>query len=131
MAIRPAINIVTVAVSISLLLNSGDLDKVGENRIRRKTPAVTRVEECTKADTGVGAAIAAGSHAENGICALLVIAATIIVSHSKVLGEDMFIAIIFHESMLKARAMEIKRRTSPRRLVKAVISPALHDLGFL
>jgi hypothetical protein len=30
-------------------------------------PAVTRVEEWTKEDTGVGAAIAAGNHAENGI----------------------------------------------------------------
>jgi hypothetical protein len=37
-----------------------------ENRIRRKTPAVTSVEECTSADTGVGAAIAAGSQLENG-----------------------------------------------------------------
>jgi hypothetical protein len=36
------------------------------------------VEECTRADTGVGAAMAAGSHLENGICALFVIAATII-----------------------------------------------------
>lgn len=36
-------------------------------RTNRKTPAVTRVEECTRADTGVGAAIAAGSQLENGI----------------------------------------------------------------
>ena len=42
------------------------------NRIIRNTPAVTRVEECTREDTGVGAAIAAGSQAENGIWALLV-----------------------------------------------------------
>lgn len=33
---------------------------------------MTKVEECTKDDTGVGAAIAAGSQAENGIWALLV-----------------------------------------------------------
>lgn len=45
---------------------------IGINRIMIKTPAVTRVEECTKAETGVGAAIAAGSHAEKGIWALLV-----------------------------------------------------------
>jgi hypothetical protein len=44
----------------------------------RNTPAVTRVDECTKALTGVGAAMAAGSQLENGICALFVIAATII-----------------------------------------------------
>jgi len=36
-------------------------------RISKYTPAVTRVEEWTSADTGVGAAMAAGSHAENGI----------------------------------------------------------------
>jgi hypothetical protein len=44
----------------------------------RKTPAVTRVEEWTKALTGVGAAIAAGSQLENGICADFVIPAIII-----------------------------------------------------
>lgn len=36
---------------------------------------MTRVDECTSAETGVGAAIAAGSHLEKGICALFVIAA--------------------------------------------------------
>lgn len=34
------------------------------------------MDEWTKADTGVGAAIAAGSQEEKGNCALLVIAAT-------------------------------------------------------
>lgn len=33
------------------------------------------MEECTKEEIGVGAAIAAGSQAENGNCALFVIAA--------------------------------------------------------
>lgn len=33
----------------------------------RNTPAVTSVDECTKADTGVGAAMAAGSQLEKGI----------------------------------------------------------------
>ena len=47
-------------------------------RISKYTPAVTRVEEWTSADTGVGAAMAAGSHAENGIWALLVQAEIII-----------------------------------------------------
>lgn len=40
-------------------------------RINKYTPAVTRVDECTKAEIGVGAAIAAGNQAENGNCALL------------------------------------------------------------
>lgn len=46
----------------------------------RNTPAVTRVEEWTRADTGVGAAIAAGSQLENGSWALFVIAASVIQS---------------------------------------------------
>jgi len=36
------------------------------NRIRSQIPAVTKVELCTKALTGVGAAIAAGSHLVKG-----------------------------------------------------------------
>lgn len=43
---------------------SPELDLI---RIIRNTPAVTNVEECTKALTGVGAAIAAGSQDLNGI----------------------------------------------------------------
>lgn len=49
--------------------------KIKLKRINKYTPAVTKVEEWTKAETGVGAAIAAGNHDEKGICALLVIAA--------------------------------------------------------
>ena len=39
------------------------------------TPAVTRVEEWTRAETGVGAAIAAGNQAQKGNWALFVIPA--------------------------------------------------------
>lgn len=49
------------------------------NRIRRYTPAVTSVDEWTNADTGVGAAIAAGNQAEKGIWALFVQAAKMII----------------------------------------------------
>ena len=38
----------------------------------RAIPAATSVEEWTKAEIGVGAAIAAGSQEENGNCALFV-----------------------------------------------------------
>lgn len=37
------------------------------NRINKYTPAVTSVDEWTSEDTGVGAAMAAGNQAENGI----------------------------------------------------------------
>lgn len=65
-------------VEISIRVEDQFLSSNEQSRIRRYTPAVTRVEEWTKAETGVGAAIAAGSQAEKGICALLVIAASII-----------------------------------------------------
>ena len=46
----------------------------------RYTPAVTRVEECTNLETGVGAAIASGSQDINGNIALLVIPAKITIN---------------------------------------------------
>lgn len=49
-----------------------------DSRIIRNTPAVTKVDECTRAEIGVGAAIAIGSQAENGNCALFDNAAVII-----------------------------------------------------
>jgi len=52
-------------------------------RYNRKIPAVTNVDEWTSADTGVGAAIAAGSHLEYGIWALLVIVAIKIPNHCR------------------------------------------------
>jgi hypothetical protein len=70
----PAISMVIIATINSGLVKPACARGV-LNRMSKYTPAVTRVEECTKAETGVGAAIAAGSQAENGICALLVHAA--------------------------------------------------------
>ena len=55
---------VTVDKNISSVLELKVIHS--EKRISRYTPAVTRVDECTNADTGVGAAIAAGNHAEKG-----------------------------------------------------------------
>ena len=64
-ALPLAINMVNMEIrnKIDLIL----LFIIYSNRIRRYTPAVTSVDECTRDDTGVGAAIAAGSQAENGI----------------------------------------------------------------
>lgn len=78
LAATAAINIVNAETKRRLGLKKSHADKEEWNRIKRKIPAVTRVEECTNAETGVGAAIAAGSQAENGICALFVIPAIII-----------------------------------------------------
>lgn len=77
----------------------------------------------------MGAAIAAGSHLEKGICALLVIAATVIKIARGIIKEDSQKYIIFQVEF-KAQAIEIRIKTSPIRLVRAVIIPAAKDLGF-
>lgn len=76
-AAHPAINIVILPTTINIIAIL-KLVKIKLKRINKYTPAVTRVDECTRADTGVGAAIAAGSQEENGICALFVQADTTI-----------------------------------------------------
>ena len=101
------------------------------NRNSRYTPAVTRVEEWTKDDTGVGAAIAAGNQAEKGIWALLVIAARVIataVKLSAALLRSFDQTITFHLPKVNLKAIANRIRTSPTRLVRAVRSPALYDL---
>lgn len=78
----------------------------------------------------MGAAIAAGSHLENGICALLVIAATTIKKIVALDKECSHILKMFQWPWFKVHAIEIKSRTSPIRFVRAVIIPAAKDLGF-
>jgi hypothetical protein len=89
------------------------------------------VDEWTKALTGVGAAIAAGSHLEKGIWALLVMAATII----RILTQgEMSLSqtlITSQWPLLNMSAIVISNITSPIRLVKAVIRPAPSLLGLL
>jgi len=70
----PAINIVSPPINKRIDPNKEFNIKILK-RINKYTPAVTKVEEWTKAETGVGAAIAAGNQDEKGIWALLVIAA--------------------------------------------------------
>lgn len=88
---------------------------------------MTRVEEWTNADTGVGAAIAAGNQAENGIWALLVLAAIKSVNINKlklVNAESHNKNIKFQEPNFKVNLILIKIKISPIRLLRAVISPA-------
>ena len=88
------------------------------------------MDEWTKAETGVGAAIAAGSHLEKGTWALLVQAANVILSIIIVFeGEDQRIVIVQWFSFIN-HAILSKIRASPIRLVRAVIIPALRDFGF-
>jgi hypothetical protein len=50
---------------------------------------VTRVEEWTKAATGVGAAIAAGNQADRGTCALFVILANTTIVQKIIFSEEL------------------------------------------
>lgn len=88
------------------------------------------MDEWTSADTGVGAAIAAGNHLEKGIWALLVIAAVIIKSEIIREKEESHIFIINQCPWFKVSPIANKRSASPMRLVKAVIIPAASDFGF-
>lgn len=92
---------------------------------------MTKVDECTSADTGVGAAIAAGSHLENGICALFVIAAKVIIAIWRILFIfSVLIWIIFQWPWDRVHPIDRRMATSPIRFVIAVTSPALSDLEF-
>jgi hypothetical protein len=78
----------------------------------------------------VGAAIAAGSQDENGICALLVNPANII----SVIILSMFILSInvkkFHDPKFNIQAILIKIATSPIRFINIVNIPALLEDKF-
>lgn len=78
----------------------------------------------------MGAAIAAGSHLEKGIWALLVIAANIIIKVIQTLKDEVHMLRIF-QCLWCIISPNLKRRnTSPMRFVRAVIIPAASDLGF-
>ena len=89
MAESPAIIEVKIEEKNKIFKVKGCWPYIGKNRNNKKIPAVTSVEEWTNAEIGVGAAIAAGSQEENGIWALLVIAATkILIGINKRIFED-------------------------------------------
>lgn len=96
----------------------------------RKTPAVTSVDECTRADTGVGAAIAAGSQEENGIWALFVIAANKIISPTNFWWSNQGKkASTVQWPWDKDSLIAMRIRTSPIRFVRAVNIPDLRAFG--
>jgi hypothetical protein len=91
---------------------------------------VTKVEEWTNAETGVGAAMAAGNHAENGTWALLVIA-PIIINKISVLNIFLFSkkdTQNSHEWSSLIITIDKIKNTSPTRLVITVNIPAFMDL---
>ena len=61
-AVKEPISVVSIRIT-------GDCSKKKEHLIIRKTPAVTKVAACNKAETGVGASIASGSQIWRPSCA--------------------------------------------------------------
>lgn len=98
------------------------------NRIIKNTPAVTKVDEWTKAEIGVGAAIAAGNQAENGNWALLVQEAINI--KIKINFEFFLIIKKDQDEDIRINEMEIIIKASPTRLDSIVIDPDAPDFGF-
>lgn len=79
------------------------------------------MEECTSADTGVGAAIASGSHLQKGNWALFVMAAIV---SSLTQSQEQFRSKMCQVPLCARIAILRIMATSPRRLVSAVASPA-------
>lgn len=95
-------------------------------RINKNTPAVTRVDECTKAEIGVGAAIAAGSQAEKGNCALFDDAAI----SSKIIVINWYSSFMlkFQFEFIIKILIESKIIISPIRLDNSVMVPEAADV---
>lgn len=86
---------------------------------RIQIPAVTRVEECTMAEIGVGADMAAGSQADRGNWALLAMTHTISKEQEK-----KFQSIIKEKFKFKVKKDTMnKKQTSPKRLKNIVKRP--------
>jgi hypothetical protein len=84
---------------------------------------VTKVEEWTRAETGVGAAIALGNQVEKGICALLV---KVVVNNINIIVEvNHFLSITFHLIKKKLILILHKNSISPKRFIKKVKVPEL------
>lgn len=87
--------------------------------IKKKIPAVTKVEECTIAEIGVGADIAAGSQEDTGNWALLVNEQHKTKKHKRKSRDLLKKKIKFGEVKMKQKT-SIKI-TSPKRLKKKVM----------
>lgn len=111
------------------MYKKNQLSHKGHNWYKIKIPAVTKVEEWTKAEIGVGAAIAAGNQEEKGNWALLVEK-----SNNRI---NIVIFVIPKSLLLKSKVWKKRNLIiainiiSPNRLEKIVIEPALKDFWLL
>ena len=90
---------------------------------------MTSVDECTRAETGVGAAIAAGSQLEKGIWALFVSAAVVTRMAINGVVVDGFSRGIVQFLWFNSKAIVVSKRVSPTRFISAVIMPAARAVG--
>lgn len=127
-AINPAKIIVINPLTNIIILIEAIEEKNLENRITKNTPAVTRVEECTSEEIGVGAAIAAGNQLLNGNWALLVNLPRIKKTSNTVGIKNIFSIKILLLSNKDAKT--IIKNPSPNRLVIAVFILAAQEEEF-
>lgn len=98
------------------------------NRIIKYTPAVTNVDECTRAEIGVGAAIAIGNQAENGNWALFEHAA--VISKINVNKENSLFIFKFQFNDIIIILIDNKIIISPIRFLNNVMVPEAADEKF-
>lgn len=114
-AVNPATNIVKRPTQRSKNWRGMILNKKW-NFNKTTTPAVTNVEEWTRALTGVGAAMAAGSHAEIGAWALLVIEIKIISNNP----QDINNILLVSPAIQPKKPNKTRKITSPIRFLNKV-----------
>ena len=125
LAHRPAISIVPKEITNKIQLT---LTKIFSKRSKIKIPAVTKVEEWTKEDTGVGADIAAGNQEEKGIWALFLIAVN---RKNTPKHKEQFFKLKNVQLPIKnIIAIDKMKNISPTRFIKKVSIPAT-DLEYL
>jgi len=102
-------------------------------RRTKYTPAVTNVDECTRAETGVGAAIAAGSQALKGTCALLVTPAKIknLHAHQHISAPYLPTKTLLPLGALITLNKLMRIILSPTRFIIPVINPAPREVLLL
>lgn len=97
-------------------------------RNNKYTPAVTKVDEWTRAEIGVGAAIAIGNHAENGNCALFDRAAIISMININVVNSIFILRFQLDDKVIIL--IDRRIRISPIRFLSNVIVPEAADGKF-
>jgi len=125
---NPPLNKRVPLLKIKMSISSLKLFRKKKFSINKKIPAATRVDLWTRAEIGVGAAIASGSQVENGYWALFVIRET-----KKIKMKIKFKKFLLSKknSLKKPNTKNLKiKPASPIRLVRIVIAPPLSLLKF-